>query len=55
MRLVRMMPTSWSKPVLFTPVQHRTFGRSSAEGLAFEKLNIMERMLGRNAEPLTHV
>lgn len=55
MRLVRMMPTSWSKPVMFTPVQHRTFGKSSAEGLAYEKLNIMERLIGSNVGPLTDV
>lgn len=52
MRLSRMMPTSWSKPVMFTPVQNRTFSRGSRGGLSFEKLHIMEKMIGEHAEPL---
>ncbi|KAK0385928.1 hypothetical protein NLU13_7103 [Sarocladium strictum] len=55
LRLFRMMPTSWSKPVMFTPAQNRTFGKSSTEGLAFEKLRAIEEKLGDYAEPLTEV
>lgn len=55
MRLVRMMPTSWSKPVMFTPVQHRTFGKSSTQALPYEKLHIMEKMIGKHIGPLTDV